>query len=69
MACDEIQGYWFSRPLEKADLLIFLAEKSKNSEIKRYVEKVPHTYVQDERYSAGAWMHRSSDVQASFKQC
>lgn len=22
--CDEIQGYWFSRPLEKADLLAFL---------------------------------------------
>ena len=38
MACDEIQGYWFSRPLEKLDLVKFLAKKETQNQQKRYAE-------------------------------
>jgi EAL domain-containing protein (putative c-di-GMP-specific phosphodiesterase class I) len=38
MACDEIQGYWFSRPLEKDVLLSFLKEKLEKGQQKRYAE-------------------------------
>jgi EAL domain-containing protein (putative c-di-GMP-specific phosphodiesterase class I) len=27
LGCDEIQGYWFSKPVESAELVNFLAEK------------------------------------------
>jgi len=37
MACDEIQGYWFSRPLEKPQLLTFLADNM-NKQQKRHAE-------------------------------
>ncbi|MEW6991217.1 EAL domain-containing protein [Colwelliaceae bacterium 6441] len=36
--CDEIQGYWFSRPLEKNDLLDFFADKEKVNLQKKYAE-------------------------------
>lgn len=36
--CDEIQGYWYSRPLEQQDLIRFIDEKSEVSDKKRYAE-------------------------------
>ncbi len=38
MGCDEIQGYWYSRPLEQEQLLVFLAEKNSSGKEKRYAE-------------------------------
>ncbi|WP_206484290.1 GGDEF domain-containing phosphodiesterase [Thalassotalea sp. G2M2-11] len=38
LACDEIQGYWFSRPLPSEQLLSFLKEHQEKQQQKRYAE-------------------------------
>lgn len=38
LECDEIQGYWFSRPLEKNDLIEFLLSRTNDGQEKRYVD-------------------------------
>jgi len=38
LACDEIQGYWYSKPLEQQQLLSFMAESQQREDKKRYAD-------------------------------